>query len=145
VDAPAGRRDFLIDPNPAMHYTPGGEVHLLWEMYNLQPDRLGAVWYDAEIILRVQSLERSNFAARIVGGMLDAVGATAKGDDQVSVRYEVRETLGSRDRMPGWVSVDLEDAPNGSYVLELVITDHISGQSAIRRRVFTVSDTDPAP
>jgi len=145
VDAPAGRRDFLIDPNPAMRYTPGGEVHLLWEMYNLQPDSLGAVWYDAEIILRVQSLERSNFAARIVGGMLDAVGATAKGDDQVSVRYEVRETLGNRDRMPGWVSVDLEDAPNGSYVLELVITDHISGQSAIRRRVFTVSDTDSAP
>jgi len=145
VDAPAGRRDFLIDPNPAMRYTPGSEVHLLWEMYNLQPDSLGSVWYDAEIILRVQSLERTSFAARIVGGMLDAVGTTAKGDDQVSVRYEVRDALAGRDRMPGWVSVDLEDAPNGTYVLELVITDHLSGQSAVRRRVFTVSDTDPQP
>jgi hypothetical protein len=123
-----------------MRYTPGGEVHLLWEMYNLTADSLGAFWYDAEIILRVQSIERRGFAARIVGGMLDAVGTTAEGDDQVSVRYEVRETLGDRDRVPGWVAVDLEDAPNGTYVLELVITDRFSGQSAVRRRVFTVSD-----
>jgi hypothetical protein len=115
-------------------------VHLLWEMYNLTVDSLGAFWYDAEIILRVQTLERRGFAARIVGGMLDAVGTTAEGDDQVSVRYEVRETLGDRDRVPGWVAVDLEDAPLGTYVMELVITDRFSGQSAVRRRVFTVSD-----
>ena len=140
TEVPVGHGDFLLDPNPAMRYTPGGEVHLLWEMYNLTADSLGAFWYDAEIILRVQSIERRGFAARIVGGMLDAVGTTAEGDDQVSVRYEVRETLGDRDRVPGWVAVDLEDAPNGTYVLELVITDRFSGQSAVRRRVFTVSD-----
>ncbi|MDH4043246.1 MAG: GWxTD domain-containing protein [Gemmatimonadota bacterium] len=142
LEVPTGHRDFLIDPNPAMRYTPGGEVHLLWEMYNLTADSLSSVWYDAEIVLRVQSIERRGFAARIVGGVLDAVGTTAEGDDQVSVRYEVRETLGNRDRLPGWVAVDLEDAPLGTYVLELVITDRISGQSALRRRVFTVSDID---
>ncbi|HEX9633649.1 MAG TPA: GWxTD domain-containing protein [Gemmatimonadales bacterium] len=135
-----GRRDFLLDPNPAMRFTPGGEVHLFWETYNLTLDSLGTFWYDAEIVLRVQSIERRGFAARVVGGMLDAIGTTAKGDDQVSVRYEVRETLGERDRVPGWLAVDLEDAPNGTYVLELVLTDRLSGQSAVRRRVFTVSD-----
>jgi GWxTD domain-containing protein len=144
-EVPTGYRDFLIDPNPAMRYTPGGEVHLLWEMYNLQPDSLGSVWYDAEIILRVQSLERGSLVARIVGGVLDAIGTTAKGDDQVSVRYEVREAVGGRDRLAGWVSVDLEDAPTGAYVLELVITDHLSGQSAVRRRVFTVTTSDALP
>jgi len=142
MEVPAGYGDFFIDPNPAMRYAPGGEVHLLWEIYNLRPDSLGTVAYDAEIIFRIQSLERGSLTARIVGGVLDAIGTTAKGDDQVSVRYEVRETLGDRDRVPGWVSVDLEDAPNGTYVLELVITDRVSGQSAIRRRVFTVTDTD---
>ena len=141
TDLPTGHGDFLLDPNPAMRYAPGGEVHLLWEMYNLAVDSLGTFWYDAELILRVQSIERRGFAARIVGGMLDAVGTTTEGDDQVSVRYEVREAMGSRDRVPGWVAVDLEDAPNGTYVMELVITDRLSGQSAVRRRVFTVSDT----
>jgi len=140
LEVPVGHADFLLDPNPAMRYAPGDEVHLLWEMYNLTTDSLGAFWYDAEIILRVQSIERRGLAARIVGGMLDAVGTTAEGDDQVSVRYEVRDNLGGRDRVPGWVAVDLEDAPNGTYVMELVITDRLSGQIAVRRRAFTVSD-----
>ena len=145
VEVPTRYTDFLIDPNPAMQYTPGSEVHLLWELYNLQPDSLGNVWYDAEIVFRVQSLERGGLVARVVGGMLDAVGATAKGDDQVAVRYEVREALGTRDRLPGWISVDLENAPNGTYVLELIITDRRSGQSAVRRRTFTVTDIEPTP
>lgn len=140
LDVPVGHGDFLLDPNPAMRYAPGDEIHLLWEMYNLTVDSLGTFWYDAEIVLRVQSLERRGLAARIVGGVLDAVGTTAEGDDQVSVRYEVRETLGDRDRVPGWVAVDLEDAPTGTYVMELIITDRVSGNSAVRRRVFTVSD-----
>ena len=142
-EAPAGRADFLVDPNPAMRYAPGDEVHLLWEIYNLAPDSLGTVRYDAEVVLRVQALERRNLAARVVGGVFDAVGTTAKGDDQVSVRYSVSETLGGRDRLPAWVAVDLEDAPNGTYILELIITDRRSGQSAVRRRTFTVTDLDP--
>jgi hypothetical protein len=143
VEEPRGRTDFLVDPNPAMRYAPGNEVHLLWEMYNLTPDSTGTVALDAEIVLRVQSIERHGFAARIVGGVLDAVGVTAEGDDQVSVRYAVREALGNRDRLPGWVAIDLERGPRGTYVLELVITDRLSGQSAIRRRVFTVTDVEP--
>jgi GWxTD domain-containing protein len=145
IEVPAGRADFLIDPNPAMRYAPGSVVHLLWETYNLQPDSLGVVWYDTEIVLRVQSLQRGGVVARIAGGVLDAIGTTAKGDDQVSVRYEVREALGGRDRMPGWVSVDIENAPMGTYVLELIVTDRRSGQSAVRRRVFTVTETDARP
>lgn len=139
-DEPRTHTDFLLDPNPAMRYVPGSEVHLLWEIYNLEPDSTGTVRYDAEVVFRVQSLERRNFAARIVGGVLDAVGTTAKGDDQVSVRYTVSDVLGDRDRLPAWVAVDLADAPNGTYVLELIITDRVSGQSAVRRRTFTVTD-----
>jgi hypothetical protein len=143
VETPAGRREFLLDPNPAMQFAPGGEVHLYWEMYNLQVDSAGQVHYQAEIIFRVQSLERRGLVARIVGGVFDAVGTTAKGDDQVSVRYDVATALAGRDRLPGWVAVNLADAPRGTYTLELVITDKLTGQSAIRRRVFTVTDQTP--
>ncbi|MDH3495460.1 MAG: GWxTD domain-containing protein [Gemmatimonadota bacterium] len=143
LDAPAARQDFFLDPNPAMQFAPGREVHLYWEMYNLRPDSNGTVSYGAEIVLRVQSLERTNFAARIVGGVLDAIGATAKGDDQVTVRYDVSEVLAGRGRLPGWVAVDLADAPRGTYVMELIITDRHTGQTAFRRRVFTVTDAEP--
>jgi hypothetical protein len=143
VETPAGRQEFLLDPNPAMQFAPGGEVHLYWEMYNLKPDSAGEVSYEAEVVFRVQSLERRGLVARIVGGVLDAVGTTAKGDDQVSVRYDVSTALAGRDRLPGWVAVNLADAPRGTYTLELVITDRLTGQTAIRRRVFTVTGGAP--
>jgi GWxTD domain-containing protein len=143
VEQPAGRQDFLLDPNAAMQFAPGGEVDLYWEMYNLQPDSAGEVHYQAEIVFRVQSLERHGIAARIVGGVLDAVGVTAKGDDQVAVRYDVSAALAGRDRLPGWVAVNLADAPRGTYTLELVITDRQTGQTAMRRRVFTVTEGPP--
>jgi hypothetical protein len=97
--------------------------------------------YQVEVVFRVQSLERHGLVARIVGGALDAVGTTAKGDDRVSVRYDASTTLGGRDRIPGWVSVDLADSPKGTYTMELIITDRHTGQVAVRRRVFTVTDT----
>ena len=141
-EEPVGRAGFFIDPNPAMHYAPGEEVHLYWEIYNLVPDTAGTVRYEAEIVIRVQSLERRGFAARLVGGLLDVVGASAKGDDQVSLRYEVSDVAGARDRLPAWVAIDLADAPNGTYVLELIITDQHTGLTVVRRRSFTVTEPD---
>ncbi len=143
VEEPAGRTDFFVDPNPAMEFAPGGEVHLYWEMYNLQPDSTDQVEYQVEVVFRVQSLERHGLVARIVGGVLDAVGTTAKGDDRVSVRYDASTTLGGRDRVPGWVAVDLADSPRGIYTMELIITDRRTGQIAVRQRAFTV--TEPTP
>ena len=142
VEEPEGRRSFFVDPNPAMTYTPGAEVHLYWEMYNLEPDSTGAVRYEAEAILSVQSLERRGFAANIVGGLMDAIGTTAKGDDQVSLRYSVSDVLGERDRLPGWVALDLDDAPRGVYTLRLIITDLNSGDNAVRSRTFLVTEPE---
>jgi GWxTD domain-containing protein len=142
-DPPTGRADFLIDPNPAMRFAPGDAVHLYWEIYNLSPDSAGSVEYTAEVVLRIQSLERSGIVARAVGPVFDAMGLTAKGDEPISLRYDVSETEGGRDRVPAWVAVDLVDAPSGTYVLELGITDRVSGQTAVRRRTFTVTEQQP--
>jgi hypothetical protein len=78
-----------------------------------------------------------------MGPVLDAMGLTAKGDDPVSLRYDVSEALAGRDRLPAWVAVDLLRAPAGTYTLELGITDQVSGQTAVRRRVFAVSEREP--
>lgn len=141
-DAPTGRKDFFLDPNPAMVYAPGDQVHLYWEMYNLTPDSTGTVRYRTQVVIRVQSLERHGFAARVVGGVLDAVGASAKGDDEVSLSYQAATALAGRDRVPGWVALSLADAPKGAYTLEIAITDLVSGQTAVRQRSFTVTDEE---
>lgn len=140
-DVPGGRGAFFMDPNPAMTYAPGDEVHLYWEMYNLTPDSTGAVSYRAEVVIMVQSLERTGFAANIVGGIADAIGTSARGDDQVTLSYDVSDVLGDRDRLPGWVALDLSDAPNGTYILDLSITDQQTGQTATRRRTFRVTES----
>jgi GWxTD domain-containing protein len=140
---PGNRRDFFVDPNPAMSFTPGSTVHLYWEIYNLEPDTVGNVQYTAEVRLRVQSLERTGFVARAIGPVFDAVGLTAQGDEPVSLRYDVSDVLAGRDRLPAWVAVDLLQAPAGTYTLELGITDRVSGQTSTRRRVFTVTDREP--
>jgi hypothetical protein len=133
TETPAGRSDFLIDPNPPMRFAPGDAVHLYWEIYNLQPDTTGSIRYTAEVVLRVQSVERTGLVARAVGPVLDAAGLSAKGDDPVSLRYDVTEALAGRNRVPAWVAVDLLQAPAGTYTLELGITDQISKQTATRR------------
>lgn len=143
VEAPAGRSDFLIDPNPAMRFAPGEAVHLYWEIYNLRPDSTGTVQYTAEVVFRVQSLERGGMVARALGPVFDAMGLTAQGDEPVTLRYDVSEAEGGRDRIPAWVAVDLLAAPAGIYVLELGITDRVSGQTAVRRRSFTVTERQP--
>jgi hypothetical protein len=143
VEAPAGRADFLMDPNPAMSFSPGEAVHLYWEIYNLQPDSIGSVEYTAEVVLRVQSLERRGIVARALGPVFDAVGLSAKGDEPISLRYDVSEAAAGRDRVPAWLAVDLVEAPSGTYVLELGITDRTSGQTAVRRRTFTVTEQRP--
>jgi GWxTD domain-containing protein len=142
-ELPAGRRDFFLDPNPAMRFAPGGAVHLYWEIYNLQPDTAGSVQYTVEARLRVQSLERTSVVARAFGPVFDAMGLTAQGDEPVSLRYDVSDALVGRDRVPAWVAVDLLEAPSGTYTLELDIVDRVSGQTTTRRRVFTVSDREP--
>jgi hypothetical protein len=126
-----------------MRFAPGEAVHLYWEIYNLRPDSTGTVQYTAEVVFRVQSLERGGMVARALGPVFDAMGLTAQGDEPVTLRYDVSEAEGGRDRIPAWVAVDLLAAPAGIYVLELGITDRVSGQTAVRRRSFTVTERQP--
>ena len=139
---PAGLDDFLIDPNAAMSFEPGRTLHMYWEVYNLHADTTGTVRFKTEVLIRVQSLERHGFGATIVGGLLDAVGASAKGDDQVTMEYGTEEVLSNRDRVPAWLAVDLSDAPNGTYSMELTVTDLSTGRSTVRRRSFTITDVE---
>jgi len=138
-DTPRGRADFLITPNASMTYAPRDTVFLYWENYGTSRDSAGNGRLRVELALRLTEIDRGRqVTARILGGIADAVGLTAKGDDRVSLRYERVVAVDAADRIPNYLALDLGDAPYGSYALELTVTDLASGKVAKRQRTITL-------
>lgn len=138
TDAPRGRLDFFIDPNPAQSYAPGQRVHLYWEIYGVSPDTAGVGSYTVSVVIRLQSIERRGLVARLVGGTMDAVGASAEGDDRVTLTYARELTVQGLDRVPEYLAVDLGDSPEGLYSLEISVEDGRTHQTVVRNRAFSL-------
>lgn len=123
-----GLRDFLLQPNPAQSFEPGAPVHLYWELYGLRPDSAGIVRYQVSVLVRNTAIERHGMVARVVGGVGDAMGLTAGGDDWVMLSYQSQTSLGGRDRVPQYLAIDLGAAPEGTYAVVLRVRDLVSGE-----------------
>jgi len=136
---PRSRHDFLITPNGSMTYSPQDTVFLYWENYGTTRDSAGNGRLRVEIALRLTDIDRGQqVSARILGGIADAVGLTAKGDDRVALRYERTVALDATDRVPNYLALDLGEAPHGSYSLELTVTDLTSGRTARQQRTISL-------
>lgn len=144
-----GRQDFFIDPNAAMEFRRTDPVHLYAEAYHLAPGQNnggGQVAHlQVAVRLRVQALQRTGLAARIVGGIRDAIGASAAGDDQLTLSYVAQESLEGRDRVPIYLALDLAGAPAGVYQLDLAVKDLTTGQIAVRHRTLHIVEGAPRP
>lgn len=134
--------DFLIQPS-AGRFPPKQPVGLLWEMYNLTPDSAGIVHYAVSVRFTVDSIERHTFLARVLGGLGDAVGVTAKGDDEVELTYRGASRLRANGIYPQYLSVGLEGAPAGHYTVRLVVTDQTAGRSVFAERPIVVTAEPP--
>jgi len=123
----------------AGRFKPDDPVGLLWEIYNLTPDSLGVAHYTVDVRFTVTNVERRGFAARIFGGLGDAVGLSARGDEQVALGYdrEVEATPGGRQ--VEYLMVELEGAPVAEYGITITVTDQVANTSveALRRIVVT--------
>lgn len=141
-DSDATRWDqYYIEPN-AGRFAPGEPLGLLWEIYNLTPNALGATRYEVQLWITVEAVERKNLVAAIVGGIADAVGLTSVYGDQVSIRY-VRDAWATRERARAeHLMVDLRNAPAGRYGLEIIVNDLIGGTGVRAARTFTIG-TEP--
>ena len=136
---PRNRHDFLITPNGSMAYAPHDTVFLYWENYGTARDSGGNGRLRVELSLRLTEIDRGKqVTARILGGIADAVGLTAKGDDRVSLRFERTVALDAGDRVPNYLALDLGDAPFGTYALELTVTDLTSRRAAKQQRTITL-------
>jgi GWxTD domain-containing protein len=139
---PRGRQDFFIAPNAAMRFHRTDPVHLYAEVYHLRPKpgSEGVAEFEVTLRLRVDTIQRTGIGARIVGGVLDAVGASAQGDNQVLLSFVSREPIGGRDRIPIYLALDLGGAPAGVYSLDMSVKDLTTGRSAARHRTITITE-----
>ena len=132
---PRGRGDFLIVPNGSMTYAPDDTLYLYWENYGLARDSSGNSRIRVELALRLTEILRpANFGARVLGGLADAIGTSAEGDDRVVLRYERTVSDGGRDRVPNYLALSLDHAPFGEYMIELTVTDLVTGRKTSRSR-----------
>jgi hypothetical protein len=140
--APERWSDFLIDPN-AGFFTPGQTVALLWEVYDLTPDSTGRVSYTVNLRFTIETVTRRSVLARIVGGVGDAVGLSAKGDDQIAIRYDRSASAPPNHVAVEHLTVDLEDAPEGQYTVAVTVTDNVTGATTAGRRVIWIDRAPP--
>jgi GWxTD domain-containing protein len=131
--------DFFVDPSSG-RFAPNAPVGLLWEIYNLTPDSTGRAHYSVEVRFTVRDIERRSFAARILGGIGDAVGLSAKGDDEVSLVYDRAVEAVPGGRRVEYLTVDLEDAPVATYVITLRVTDKLTQRVVEARRQIAVTN-----
>jgi GWxTD domain-containing protein len=132
--------DFFINPSVG-RFVPNDSVGLLWETYNLKPDSSGIAHYTVDVRITIHSLERKGFAARIFGGLGDAVGLTGKGDDEVALTYDRNVPAERGGRQVDYLMVQLQDAPLAEYAVTLRITDHTANKSVQTIRRIVVAST----
>lgn len=142
-DSTAARwSDYLIEPNGGW-FTPGHTVGLLWEIYNLAPDDAGEVAYGVDLRFTVATLTRRSTVAQIIGGLGDAMGLSAKGDDRIALHY-TRTVDATRARVNvEYLTVELKDAPEGSYTVEVEVTDLRTGRSVAGQKVILIDRAPP--
>jgi len=132
-----GREAFAIDANAAMRFQARDTVALYWETYNAAAPASGTARLRVRVTVRILSLDRGrSFSARVLGGIADAVGLSAVGDEQVSLVYE--RDARSLAAVTHQLAIGLGDAPAGQYALSVEVTDLSSGRTARTERTLTL-------
>ncbi|MDP1891924.1 MAG: GWxTD domain-containing protein, partial [Gemmatimonadaceae bacterium] len=138
----AARDAFRIDANPAMIFAARDTVALYWETYDAVAHADGAARLRVRVTVRILSIDRGrSFSARVIGGIADAVGLSAVGDEQVSLTYERDVVAGAM--VPHQLALGLGDAPAGRYALMLEVTDLSSGRATRTERTLTLERPTP--
>ncbi|MEK6612046.1 MAG: GWxTD domain-containing protein [Gemmatimonadota bacterium] len=137
------RAAYRIDANPALLFSQRDTVALYWETYNATARPDGAARLLVQVTVKVLSLDRGpSFTARILGGIADAVGLSAVGNEQVSLTFE-RSVGGASSTVPHQLALGMGDAPAGRYLLALDVTDLASGRRARTERTITLERPSP--
>jgi GWxTD domain-containing protein len=141
VAEPTRRADVTLDIVPDNTLDPGDALSLYWETYGAKPGDDGTVRFDVDISLTVLELTRAPVLhARLLGGLADRLGVSDEGERTVTLQYPRTAAAppSADDRTVHTITIELAGAPPAQYLLEIKMTDIVSGQTATSRRVFYV-------
>jgi GWxTD domain-containing protein len=127
--------DLLIEPNAAV-VRPLQEIGVAWETYELA-ERQGQSRYRVELALTALRITRpTDLITRITGGIADAVGLSALGQDRVSLTYE--RTRRASPVSLDYLTLDLNGVPAGHYRLTVQITDLNTNRQVFSNRELVI-------
>jgi hypothetical protein len=137
-DKPESRDDLLILPTGSLTFAPGDTLYLYWESYGLRPDPTGVARARINLTLHVDSLHRDGIIRLFLGGIKDAIGLSAEGQDRVTLSYERTLPASDTERAPDFIALALGSAPAGSYTLEIQVEDLVAKETAMSQRALEV-------
>lgn len=138
IEEPHERHEFRIDVEPTMAFDRNQPVHVYFELYNLVPDLEQFASYDLELVVYLQEIYREGLFSEIAGSLADAFGLTPEGGRSIELRYEKEARVVSRDMIPEYFSVTLDDPQPGRYLMELRVTDRNAGVVMTTARTFDI-------
>ncbi|MGI8496563.1 MAG: GWxTD domain-containing protein [Gemmatimonadaceae bacterium] len=136
---PRRRSDLLINPNGSLAFARSDTMFLYWETYGLTGDSNRVARVHIDLSLRVDKIQRQDaLVVRIIGGLLDATGLSAKGDERVTLSYDKVVSLDGTDRTVDYLALNLGEAPEGVYTLQLSVKDLVTQRTVTQQRVVQV-------
>jgi hypothetical protein len=132
VTLPARWRDIEITPN-AGRFARGSVVGLLWELYDLRP-KDGASAY--RVAITVERTDRSGaaLAFRVLDNLGRAIGRAQGSRDRFTIAFD--RQVASRPELVEYLSLDMTQAPVGTYRLRVEVTDLATRQKTARDTEF---------
>lgn len=118
-------------------------LSLVWEVYDLKTEPEGVRFRTSIALRRTFKNNLPGIVARVRANLRDIIMRDASGTGTVEVSFDQSRPTG---RVPGvtadYVSINLDGQPAGTYILELRITDLVSGRATWRSVPFTLVPRD---
>lgn len=128
--------DFRIAPSIG-RVKRGKSFAMLWETYDLQKQANGNSSYNVTITLRrAKGGGLGAFAAKIIGGVKNAIGISGSGGDRISLTFPRQAP--ARPIAVDYITLDLGDASPGDYVVDVQVTDLTNHRHVSRERPLTI-------
>jgi len=80
---------------------------------------------------------------QVVGGILDALGLSAKGDERLALSYQVEVPASASGRYVDYLVVDFDRVPSADYEVTVTITDLVTRRRVTAHRHFGVDPLEP--
>jgi len=106
-------------------------LFVYYEIYNLTKDLVGATDYEVSYSVG-EAPDEGGLGARLYQGLKSLVGAGRRRSVLTATvpRSDIRSDLGE------YLEIDMSGVEAGTYLLELTVTDRLSGLSAVQKLLF---------